>query len=111
MVLQMAQQIDRVSRSVKELDGTPQRLVITQGNATVKEQQQAAQQSPRETQGEDREAAAARLDDINAAADSANARSNWVKAAAMATGRFVPQKSDNQQKSEKRGGYFAAPAK
>ncbi|GFR46359.1 hypothetical protein Agub_g7867 [Astrephomene gubernaculifera] len=133
-IIRMAQQIDRVQRVLRELQeqgpATSSRIVVRQG---VKEVEvgdaggaaeggvlpsgggaEGAKKEPAERPEEASLAGGVEAEG-GVAADGANstARENWVKAAAMATGRFVPQKEEEKKgaaRSTQQHGYFRAPA-
>ncbi|EFJ49910.1 hypothetical protein VOLCADRAFT_117021 [Volvox carteri f. nagariensis] len=96
----MAQQIDRVQRVLKDVEGTAvSRIVVRQGVKDLDEEGGEAAAGGKEPHRAEEEAAPV-------------VKENWVKVAAMATGRFVPQKPEEKKPVTKNTphGYFRAPA-
>ncbi len=100
----MAQQIDRVQKLLRDLEGAASsRIVVRHGpdgaGAGEEARPRTAEVAP--------EVAA----EIEAAAAKANAKDNWLKAAAMANGRFVPQQQEEKKGPGKASphGYFRMP--
>ncbi|GIL42074.1 hypothetical protein Vafri_120 [Volvox africanus] len=94
-IIRMAQQIDRVQRALRDIEGTAlSRIVVRQGGKDVDEGTAGGEVPTRKEP---------QVEEVTP--------TNWVKAAAMANGRFVPQKVEEKKPPTKNGahGYFRTP--
>ncbi|GLI70479.1 hypothetical protein VaNZ11_015389 [Volvox africanus] len=94
-IIRMAQQIDRVQRALKDIEGTAvSRIVVRQGGKDVDEGAAGGEVAPKKEP---------QVEEVPP--------TNWVKAAAMANGRFVPQKVEDKKPLTKNTahGYFRTP--
>ncbi|PNH04001.1 hypothetical protein TSOC_009894 [Tetrabaena socialis] len=100
-IIRMAQQIDRVQRFLREIEGSAlSRIVVRRGDKELEGEDESHHRKDPEIIAEP----------AADAGDKAKPKENWVKVAAMASGRFVPQKEDEKKTARANHGYFRNPA-
>ncbi|KAG2483098.1 hypothetical protein HYH03_018036 [Edaphochlamys debaryana] len=103
-IIRMAKQIDAVQKAMRELEAAAgSRIVVKKGGKEIDDLEALER---RRFEEETRQKA---LAEAEAQTVQTLAKANWVKAAAMATGRFVPQKEEKKEEKKVSHGYFQGP--
>ncbi|PNW79072.1 hypothetical protein CHLRE_09g399701v5 [Chlamydomonas reinhardtii] len=108
-IIRMAKQIDTVQRVMRDLEGSAtNRIVVQRGGKDLDEEPapapQQAQQVPTQPRLTSEEMALKEQEERKDAV-----KANWLKAAAMAQGRFVKQEEVKKEVKTATHGYFGAP--